>query len=139
MTNLPFRDYAVNAAWLEIVLIAQDLIAWTKALCLDGELARCEPKRLRYRLLHLAGRLAVHARQTNLHPTATGPGHASWPPPSRARPRCRHRRANAPHHPKPTAPRSPAHRPTRPTRLTRKLARAAPDTPAINGLMHDHG
>jgi hypothetical protein len=67
MTKLPFRDYAMNAAWLEIVLIAQDLLAWTEALCLDGELARCAPKRLRYRLLHLAGRLAVHARQAILH------------------------------------------------------------------------
>lgn len=67
MSNLPFRDFAMNAVWLEIVLIAQDLLAWTKALCLDGELARCEPKRLRYRLLHLAGRLALHARQAILH------------------------------------------------------------------------
>src|ERR671924_1254323 len=62
MEKLPFRDFALNAIWLEISLIAQDLTAWTKNLCLDGELARCEPKRLRYRLLHIAGRLAFHAR-----------------------------------------------------------------------------
>jgi hypothetical protein len=67
MAKLPFRDYAINAVWLELVLIAQDLIAWTKTLCLDGELAACEPKRLRYRLLHVAGRLAFHARQAILH------------------------------------------------------------------------
>jgi hypothetical protein len=67
MENLPFRDYAMNAVWLELVLIAQDLIAWTQALALDGESARCEPKRLRYRLLHVAGRLAFHARQATLH------------------------------------------------------------------------
>jgi hypothetical protein len=67
MANLPFRDYAMNAVWLELVLIAQDLIAWTQALALDGESARCEPKRLRYRLLHAAGRLAFHARQAILH------------------------------------------------------------------------
>jgi hypothetical protein len=67
MEKLPFRDYAINAVWLELVLIAQDLIAWTKTLCLDGELAACEPKRLRYRLLHVAGRLAFHARQAILH------------------------------------------------------------------------
>jgi hypothetical protein len=67
MAKLPFRDYAMNEVWLEISLIAQDLLAWTKALALDGELARSEPKRLRYRLLHVAGRLAFHARQAILH------------------------------------------------------------------------
>ena len=43
---------------MEIVLLADDLIVWTQALLLDGELAKAEPKRLRYRLLHVAGRLA---------------------------------------------------------------------------------
>ena len=52
--------------WLELSLIAQDLIAWTKALSLDGELARAEPKRLRYRVFHQAGRIARSARQTKL-------------------------------------------------------------------------
>lgn len=66
MDKLPFRDYAMNAVRLEISLIAQDLIAWTKALALDAELAACEPKRLRHRLLHVAGRLAFHARQATL-------------------------------------------------------------------------
>jgi Transposase DDE domain group 1 len=67
MEKLPFRDLAMNAVWLELSLIAQDLIAWTKALALDGELARSEPKRLRHRLLHVAARLAFHARQAVLH------------------------------------------------------------------------
>ena len=67
MAKLPFRDFAMNTVWLEISLIAQDLLAWTTALCLDGELARSEPKRLRYRLLHTGGRLAFHARQATLH------------------------------------------------------------------------
>jgi hypothetical protein len=65
--NLPFRAFAANAAWLELVLIAQDLLAWTQRLLLSGELARCEPKRLRYRLLHVAGRLTRHARRLRLH------------------------------------------------------------------------
>ena len=67
LDKLPFRDYDMNAVWLELVLLAQDLIAWSKALCLDREQATCEPKRLRYRLLHVAGRLAFHARQAILH------------------------------------------------------------------------
>jgi hypothetical protein len=47
-------------------MIAQDLIAWTQLLALDGALAVCEPKTLRYRLLHTAGRLAFHARRATL-------------------------------------------------------------------------
>ena len=67
LRNLPFRGFAQNAVWVELVLIAQDLIAWAQALLLDGELARAEPKRLRYRLLHTAGRLTRSARRLVLH------------------------------------------------------------------------
>lgn len=73
MRNLPFRDFEHNRIWLQLVLLAHDLIAWTQRLLLTGELARCEPKRLRYRLLHTAGRLAFHAR------TATLRLQRSWP------------------------------------------------------------
>jgi len=62
LRNMPFRDFEHNRVWLMLVLIAHDLITWTQRLALTGELARCEPKRLRYRLLHVAGRLAFHAR-----------------------------------------------------------------------------
>jgi hypothetical protein len=65
--NFPFRGFQPNAAWLELALIAHDLLAWTKRLLLEGELARLEPKRLRYRLLHVAGRLTHHARRLRLH------------------------------------------------------------------------
>jgi hypothetical protein len=65
--NLPFRAFQANAAWLELALIAQDLLVWAQRLLLKGELARCEPKRLRYRLLHVAGRLTRHARRLRLH------------------------------------------------------------------------
>ena len=62
LRNLPFRAYAINAAWLELVLTGIDLLAWTKRLLLAGtDLAACEPKRLRYRLLHVAGRIASHS------------------------------------------------------------------------------
>ena len=68
LQNLPFRGFEANAAWLELVLIGQDLLVWTQRLLLAGsELARCEPKRLRYRLLHVAGRLTSHARRLVLH------------------------------------------------------------------------
>jgi Transposase DDE domain group 1 len=73
LENLPFRDFDLNAVWLELSLIAQDLTAWTQLLALDGELARCEPKTLRYRLLHTAARLAFHARKATLRLQRTWP------------------------------------------------------------------
>ena len=66
MRNLPFGDFAANEAWLELSLIAQDLLCWSKRLLLGGALAVAEPKRLRQRLLHVAGRIARSARQTIL-------------------------------------------------------------------------
>jgi hypothetical protein len=68
LRNLPFHAFTPNAAWLELVLMAQDLTAWTQRLCLAGTaLARSEPKRLRYRLLHIAARITRHARRLRLH------------------------------------------------------------------------
>ena len=66
MRNLPFPDMARNQVWLELVMAAQDLIAWTQALAFTGELSRCEVKRLRDRLIHQAGSLARSARRTRL-------------------------------------------------------------------------
>jgi len=66
MRNLPFTDFAANQAWLEISLIAQDLLAWVKRLCLDGTLAKAEPKRLRQRLFHVAGRICRSGRRITL-------------------------------------------------------------------------
>ncbi len=66
LTNLPSANFAINAAWLALVLIAGDLLVWMKGLCLEGELARAEPKRLRYTLLHTAGVLVRSARRTTL-------------------------------------------------------------------------
>jgi hypothetical protein len=67
LAKFPFKAFALNEVWLQIVLLAHDLIVWTQALLLDGELAKAEPKRLRYRLLHVAARLAFHGRRAKLH------------------------------------------------------------------------
>jgi len=66
LANLPSASFAVNEVWLTLVLIAGDLLSWTKGLCLDGALAKAEPKRLRYTLLHAAGILVHSARRTTL-------------------------------------------------------------------------
>jgi hypothetical protein len=66
MRNLPHHAFAHNQTWLELSLIAQDLLTWTKLICLTGDLSIAEPKRLRHRLLHTAGRLVRHGRRTHL-------------------------------------------------------------------------
>jgi Transposase DDE domain group 1 len=73
LAKFPFKEFALNEVWLEIVMLAHDLIVWTQALLLDGELAKAEPKRLRYRLWHVAGRLAFSGRRAKLHLQAGWP------------------------------------------------------------------
>ena len=61
---MPFTSFAANAAWMGAVLGAADLLAWSQSLLFEGELAVAEPRTLRYRILHIAGRLIRSARRT---------------------------------------------------------------------------
>jgi Transposase DDE domain group 1 len=63
LRNLPFADFGANDAWLTLVCIAQTLVCWAQALLLSGDLKVAEPKTLRYRLWHTAGRIVHHARR----------------------------------------------------------------------------
>jgi len=71
--HFPSHDFAVNAAWLTAAMTGQILLAWLKLLALDGDLARAEPKALRYRVLHAAARLARGGRRRRLKIQATWP------------------------------------------------------------------
>ncbi len=73
LSKLPFKDFQMNQVWLYLVLIAHDLIGWTQTLLLDGKLAKAAPKRLRYTILHTAGRLAFHGRRAQLKLQRTWP------------------------------------------------------------------
>jgi hypothetical protein len=67
LRNLPFHNFAANEAWLELVLMGCDLLAWSRMLLLaKTELAAAEPKRLRYRLLHVAARIVTGSRRIRL-------------------------------------------------------------------------
>jgi len=63
LENFPFHHFLSNCVWLELVLAAQDLIAFFQRLCLRGEARDWEPKALRYRLFHTAARLAHSGRR----------------------------------------------------------------------------
>jgi DDE family transposase len=73
LANLPSADFALNFAWLTIVMIAGDLLAWLRCVCLDGDLAHAQPKRLRYCLLHTAGLLVRSGRRTTVRIAETWP------------------------------------------------------------------
>ncbi|BBZ58333.1 hypothetical protein MPHO_53250 [Mycolicibacterium phocaicum] len=67
LTNLPFHGFAQNQIWLEITLLAADLLVWTQVLAFAGQPARrWEPKRLRLRLLAVAGRIITSGRRRYL-------------------------------------------------------------------------
>jgi hypothetical protein len=66
LRRFPFRQFAANQVWLELVLAAQDLLTFFQRLCLDGEARSWEPKTLRHRLLHVAGRVARSGRRVFL-------------------------------------------------------------------------
>jgi hypothetical protein len=66
LANFPCHDFDNNTAWLALVLMACDLLAWTQHLTLKDEMTNAEPKRLRYCLLHAGGRIASSGRRTRL-------------------------------------------------------------------------
>ena len=142
LSKLPFKAFAMNEVWLQIVMLAHDLIVWTLALVLDGELAKAQPKRLRYRLLHVAARLAFSARRGKLHLQHTWP----WGRTARRVPEARHdpshdrlrtppprtgRSADHPgHRPRPPLPRTPPNHPGVSAETPRR-PRSQPDPPVL--------
>jgi len=73
MRRMPFAAFEHNRAWLEVSLLGQALLRWAARLCLEGELALAEPKRVRQRLLHVAGRLVRSGRRVALRLPRTWP------------------------------------------------------------------
>jgi len=74
--RFPSRDFRLNAAWFHAALIAATLLAWLRLLALDGDLAKAEPKTLRYKILHAAARITRSARRRHLRIQASWP----WAP-----------------------------------------------------------
>ncbi len=73
LRGLPCYDFQKNKVWFELSLIAQDLVAWAKALAFSGASTLYEPKQLRHRLMHVAARIVTTGRRTILRLQA------SWP------------------------------------------------------------
>ena len=63
-TNLPLHGFDKNQLWLELAQLAAELLAWTQLLAWHDQPARVwEPKRMRLRLLAVAGRVITTGRR----------------------------------------------------------------------------
>jgi hypothetical protein len=71
--KFPSHHLAINTAWLAAASTAANLLAWLALLALDGDLARAEPKTIRYKLLHTAARLTRGQRHHYLKIDETWP------------------------------------------------------------------
>jgi hypothetical protein len=71
---LPSKYFGANAAWLRLAVIAHNVLTVLKWLALPAEFATARPKRLRFMIFNVPGRLVHHARQLILRLAAT----AEW-------------------------------------------------------------
>jgi Transposase DDE domain group 1 len=74
--KFPSHQLSLNRAWFGAALTAATLLAWLRLLALDGDLAKAEPRTLRYRILHTAGRPVRSGRRRHLKISAAWP----WAP-----------------------------------------------------------
>lgn len=64
LTNLPLHAFSKNEIWLELAALAYELLTWTQLLAWPNHPARrWEPKRLRLRILSVAGRIITTGRR----------------------------------------------------------------------------
>lgn len=64
LANLPLQAFGKNEIWLELAALAYELLTWTQLLAWPDHPARSwEPKRLRLRLLSVAGRVITTGRR----------------------------------------------------------------------------
>ena len=71
---LPSKYFGANAAWLRLAVISHNVLTAMKRLALPAELLTARPKRLRFLLFNMPGRLAHHARRMLLRLAAV----AEW-------------------------------------------------------------
>jgi len=71
--RFPSREFKINQVWIQIAAIAADLIAWLQLIALNGDLAKAEPKTLRFQMLHVPARLTRGGRRRRLRLPANWP------------------------------------------------------------------
>jgi len=138
LRNLPFPAFENNACWVELVLMAQDLIAFTQGLVLDATWPRSN-QAAALRAAARGGRITTTGRSTTLHSRASGHGHDSWPTPSRGCARWRSSPKPVSYHPR-KAPEGPLCGPSRPRTIHPRHFQPRKKPIAATGVSHSgHG
>ena len=147
LANLPCHRFDSNAAWLEIILAATDLVAWTKLIGFHGytDLATCEIATFRYRVLHVAARITRGARNVRLRietwrwATAICQAWQRLRPPSADHPA--HRSIPTQGNPALESPPTERHRTTRHTHVQQSTPKPGQRRPATthDGRVQDRG
>jgi hypothetical protein len=75
---LPSKYFGANAAGRRLAVIAHNVLQALKRLALPAELLTARPKRLRFLLFHMPGRLVHHARKLILRVAAVGKWTAAY-------------------------------------------------------------
>jgi hypothetical protein len=75
---LPCARFGANAAWLRLALLAHNVLTALKRLALPPELLTARPKRLRFLVFTVPGRLITHARHLWLRLATTHDRLAQW-------------------------------------------------------------
>lgn len=71
---LPSYRFGANAAWWQLVVLTHNLVSALKRLALPETWAAFRPRRLRFLLFHVAGRLVQHGRRLVLRVARAHPG-----------------------------------------------------------------
>ena len=71
---LPSKYFGADAAWLRLAVLSHNVLTAMKRLALPAEMLTARPKRLRFLLFNMPGRLAHHARSMLLRLAAV----AEW-------------------------------------------------------------
>lgn len=75
---LPCGRFGANAAWLRLALLAHNVLTALKRLALPPDLLTARPKRLRFLVFTVPGRLILHARQLWVRLATTRDRLAQW-------------------------------------------------------------
>jgi hypothetical protein len=71
---LPSYRFGANAAWWQLAVLTHNLLSALKRLALPASWSAFRPRRLRFLLFHLAGRLVRHGRRLVLRLARAHPG-----------------------------------------------------------------
>ena len=75
---MPSKYFGANAAWLRLAVITHNVLTALKRLALPAELLTARPKRLRFLVFNVAGRLVHHARKLVLRLATSAERIVDW-------------------------------------------------------------